>query len=200
MSKLSKTKLYKSSTFELTESIGDYIGEDISFTNNEVTELFSDVNKFWIGVGKEKPYFQTKIESWITDDVLFFFCNINKVDDISKFKNLFGEKLNHNSIMLYYKNVTQKEWRISIINPNTNKMMVFELDYEKTLINTVGGDYVKLLTEYSLSSKKFNYIDDNYFSKNTNNGFTLCLEYMSWIIYEKNIIWYDSMDDYWRKN
>ena len=137
---------------------GIHLMEDI-----DVSDVIDEVNNYWNTVGKHH------MGMFLSSDLFLMsyrFCRLSSYESVKPFEEIFGGELGDDTILNFVQNYETDDWKLSLINPTTKEMKIFEIDVELIIKNQNTKGYVDMITNYSKSSYKFNYEVDKYFEKN----------------------------------
>ena len=179
----------KDASLDYEINMWEIMYDDISYSSNNVSDFFTKLNIFWDTYGIHHPYLNYVYRTMLSKDVVMsFMCRLDTQDDVKSFDKVFDENLNNHTILQYHKNQFRRENIVSIIDPDSKKVKIFEIDYEKCIVSKP-TKLLDILLNYTLNTYQFNYEKENYFEKNTNNGITYSFLLIEMILLNEDIDW-----------
>jgi len=179
----------KNASIDYEEDMWEIMYDDISYSTNRVSDFFTKLNMFWDTYGIHYPYLPYVYQTMLSKGVIIsFMCRLDTQDNIKLFDKVFNGNLNNHTILQYHKNELKREFIVSIIDTDSKKVKVFEINYEKYMV-LQPTSMVGILFNCTSNTYQFDYEIENYFEKNNNNGITYSFKLMEVLLKNERIDW-----------
>jgi len=160
----------------------------------DISNIIDKVNNYWDTVGK---YHKGMFLNSEIIPMSYRFCRLSSYEKVKPFEKIFGGKLGNDTILNFVQNYDNNDWKLSLINPSSKEIKIFELDVHLLAQQQNTNGYVDMISNYSKCSYKFNYETDKYFERNPYDILTVGFITSHMVSTNTNVEWATPIMEVW---